>query len=64
MQRRRLLTLCLGALASLPLSQTASAAQTLTVGLIPAEDSQSMLENSKAVIDTLQQQLGMPVKPF
>ena len=64
MQRRRLLALCLGALASLPLSQTASAAQTLTVGLIPAEDSQSMLENSKAVIDTLQQQLGMPVKPF
>ncbi|MFJ3054754.1 phosphonate ABC transporter substrate-binding protein [Herbaspirillum sp. NPDC087042] len=67
MQRRRLLALCLGALAtlaSLPLSQSALAAQTLTVGLIPAEDSQSMLENSKAVIDTLQRQLGMPVKPF
>ncbi|KAF1048883.1 MAG: putative ABC transporter phosphonate/phosphite binding protein PhnD2 [Herbaspirillum frisingense] len=64
MKRRSLFALCLGALAASLLGQPAVAAQTLTVGLIPAEDSQAMLENSKAVIDSLQKQLGMPVKPF
>ncbi|MBN9355354.1 phosphonate ABC transporter substrate-binding protein [Herbaspirillum huttiense] len=64
MQRRSFFTLCLGALASVLLAGPAAAVPPLTVGLIPAEDSQAMLENSKAVIDSLQQQLGMPVKPF
>lgn len=39
-------------------------AQTLNIGLIPAEDSQAMIESSKEVLDALQQQLGTPVKPF
>ncbi len=38
--------------------------QTLTIGLIPAEDSQAMIESSRQVLDALQQQLGMTVKPF
>ncbi len=43
----------------------AQAAQdTLTIGLIPAEDSQAMIESSKQVIEQLQQQTGMKVKPF
>ncbi|MRT32155.1 phosphonate ABC transporter substrate-binding protein [Herbaspirillum sp. CAH-3] len=64
MQRRSFSTLCLAALTSALLAGPAAAVPPLTVGLIPAEDSQAMLENSKAVIDSLQQQLGMPVKPF
>lgn len=64
MQRRSFFALCLGALTTLLLARPAAAVPPLTVGLIPAEDSQAMLENSKAVIDSLQQQLGMPVKPF
>nr|WP_237772541.1 phosphonate ABC transporter substrate-binding protein [Herbaspirillum robiniae] len=46
------------------LPAVAAQPQVLTVGLIPAEDSQAMLENSKAVIDSLQKQLGVTVKPF
>ncbi|WP_284075903.1 phosphonate ABC transporter substrate-binding protein [Herbaspirillum aquaticum] len=64
MQRRSFSTLCLAALTSALLAGPAAAVPPLTVGLIPAEDSQAMLENSKTVIDSLQQQLGMPVKPF
>ncbi|OWY36916.1 phosphonate ABC transporter substrate-binding protein [Herbaspirillum aquaticum] len=64
MLRRSFFALCLGALTSALLAGPAAAVPPLTVGLIPAEDSQAMLENSKAVIDSLQQQLGMPVKPF
>lgn len=53
------LTVCAG------LPQHASAQpRTLTIGLIPAEDSQAMIESSRQVLDALQQQLGMPVKPF
>ncbi|WP_432239064.1 phosphonate ABC transporter substrate-binding protein [Herbaspirillum robiniae] len=66
MKRRSLLRLCLAACAGmLPiLPAVAAQPQVLTVGLIPAEDSQAMLENSKAVIDSLQKQLGVTVKPF
>ncbi|NUU03911.1 phosphonate ABC transporter substrate-binding protein [Herbaspirillum robiniae] len=66
MKRRSLLRLCLAACAGmLPLLPAVAAQpQVLTVGLIPAEDSQAMLENSKAVIDSLQKQLGVTVKPF
>lgn len=53
------LTVCAG------LPQHASAEpRALTIGLIPAEDSQAMIESSRQVLDALQQQLGMPVKPF
>ena len=53
------LTVCAG------LPRHASAQQrALTIGLIPAEDSQAMIESSRQVLDALQQQLGMPVKPF
>lgn len=38
--------------------------RTLTIGLVPNEDSQAMMENSRLVIDSLQKQLGMPVKAF
>jgi phosphonate transport system substrate-binding protein len=57
--RRGLIALTLSA-AALP----ALAVQPLTIGLIPAEDSQAMIESSRQVLDSLQQQLGMPVKPF
>ncbi|KOQ26223.1 phosphonate ABC transporter substrate-binding protein [Achromobacter xylosoxidans] len=36
----------------------------MTIGLIPAEDAQAMIESSKQVIEQLQQQTGMKVKPF
>ena len=36
----------------------------LTIGLIPSEDSQAMIESSKQVIDDLQAKIGMPVVPF
>lgn len=53
------LTVCAG------LPQHASAQpRALTIGLIPAEDSQAMIESSRQVLDALQQRLGMPVKPF
>ena len=42
----------------------ASAKDQLTIGLIPSEDSQAMIEASKQVLDTLQTRLGMPVVPF
>ncbi|MBJ2155480.1 phosphonate ABC transporter substrate-binding protein [Variovorax sp. IB41] len=58
--RRSLIALTLSAVATLP----ALAAQPLTIGLIPAEDSQAMIESSRQVLDSLQQQLGMQVKPF
>ena len=38
--------------------------QTLTIGLIPAEDSQAMIESSRQVLDALQQRLGVTIKPF
>ncbi|WP_425541741.1 phosphonate ABC transporter substrate-binding protein [Alcaligenes faecalis] len=43
----------------------AQAAQdTLTIGLIPAEDSQAMIESSKQVIEQLERESGMRVEPF
>ena len=42
----------------------AFAQQPLTIGLIPAEDSQAMIERSREVLDSLQKQLGVPVKAF
>ena len=58
--RRSLIALLLSTGAAMP----ALAVQPLTIGLIPAEDSQAMIESSRQVLDSLQQQLGMPVKPF
>ena len=58
--RRNLVALAICAAAALP----ALAVQPLTIGLIPAEDSQAMVQSSQQVLDSLQQQLGMPVKPF
>ena len=45
-------------------AEPAKSGKPLTIGLIPAEDSQAMIESSRLVLDSLQQQLGMPVKPF
>ncbi len=42
----------------------ARAADVLTVGLIPSEDSRAMIANSQAMMDMLSKALGMPVKPF
>lgn len=53
------LTVCAG----LPRHASAQP-RALTIGLIPAEDSQAMIESSRQVLDALQPQLGMPVKPF
>jgi phosphonate transport system substrate-binding protein len=36
----------------------------VTIGLIPSEDSQAMIESSKQVLDDLQAKIGMPVVPF
>ena len=61
--RRSLIALDLSAVSAVA-ALPALAAQPLTIGLIPAEDSQAMIESSRQVLDSLQQQLGMPVKPF
>ncbi|MES2532776.1 MAG: phosphonate ABC transporter substrate-binding protein [Pseudomonadota bacterium] len=61
--RRNLIALALSAVSSVA-ALPALAAQPLTIGLIPAEDSQAMIESSRQVLDSLQQQLGMQVKPF
>jgi len=61
--RRSLIALGLSAVSAVA-ALPALAAQPLTIGLIPAEDSQAMIESSRQVLDSLQQQLGMPVKPF
>ncbi|WP_339514771.1 phosphonate ABC transporter substrate-binding protein [Pseudomonas sp. RL_15y_Pfl2_60] len=45
-------------------SPYASAESALRIGLIPSEDSQSMVESSQQVLDQLEAGLGMPVKPF
>ncbi|XAH22739.1 phosphonate ABC transporter substrate-binding protein [Xylophilus sp. GW821-FHT01B05] len=58
--RRQLLAAAL----PLALATPAFAERPLTIGLIPAEDSQAMIASSRQVLDSLQQQLGMPVKPF
>lgn len=55
--------------ASLALLSLSAASQTmanekLTIGLIPSEDSQAMIEASKQVLSTLEKKLGMPVVPF
>ena len=67
--RRGLMALTLASVAAataLPAmaAEPAKAGKPLTIGLIPAEDSQAMIESSRLVLDSLQQQLGMPVKPF
>lgn len=49
---------------SLLSSAQVHAENALRIGLIPSEDSQSMIESSQLVLDQLQAQLGMPVKPF
>ena len=36
----------------------------LTIGLIPSEDSQAMIEASKQVLSRLENTLGMPVVPY
>ncbi len=62
----RLRQLLCAASLSLPLftSLSVHAEETLRIGLIPSEDAQSMIESSQQVLDQLQAQLGMPVKPF
>lgn len=52
------------ALLSLGAASVATAKDQLTIGLIPSEDSQAMIESSKQVLSSLEQQLGMPVVPF
>jgi phosphonate transport system substrate-binding protein len=59
-------TVLAGAAASLaaPAMLRAQTQQTLTVGLIPSEDSRAMIANSQKMMDMLSNALGMPVKPF
>ena len=45
-------------------ARPARAAGTLTVGLIPSEDSRAMIANSQVMMDQLAKALGMSVKPF
>lgn len=62
---RRLPFVAAAVFVSLAISPAAHAQQaTLTIGLIPAEDSQAMIESSKQVLDIIQKQTGMKVKPF
>ncbi len=58
--RRSLIALALSTVAAMP----ALAAPPLTIGLIPAEDSQAMIESSRQVLDSLRSNWDMPVKPF
>ena len=58
--RRAVMALTLPLLVAVP----ALAQDVLRIGLIPAEDSQAMVESSRKVLDQLQEQIGMPVKPF
>lgn len=62
----RLRQLLCAASLSLPLFTSLSihAEEALRIGLIPSEDAQSMIESSQQILDQLQAQLGMPVKPF
>jgi phosphonate transport system substrate-binding protein len=59
MLRRVLAVACL---ALLPFA--APAQQTLTLGLLPAEDPRMMLTEAKPLVDKLEAALGMEVKPF
>lgn len=52
------------ALSAAALTPAFAQQQTLTIGLIPAEDSQAMIESSRQVLDALQQRLGVTIKPF
>lgn len=52
------------ALTAFALTPAFAQQQTLTIGLIPAEDSQAMIESSRQVLDALQQRLGVTIKPF
>lgn len=45
-------------------TQPALAQDSLRIGLIPSEDSQSMITSSQQVLADLEQKLGMPVQPF
>ncbi len=64
--RRHLLATAPALLGSplLSLAPAAHAADLLTVGLIPSEDSRAMIANSQVMMDQLSKALGMPVKPF
>lgn len=64
--RRHLLATAPALLGSplLSLAPSAHAADLLTVGLIPSEDSRAMIANSQVMMDQLSKALGMPVKPF
>jgi phosphonate transport system substrate-binding protein len=64
---RRTLLSGVPALIAAPLAvglPSARAADVLTVGLIPSEDSRAMIANSQKMMDMLSTALGMPVKPF
>lgn len=64
---RRTLLVGSPALLATPLVLTppvAHAADVLTVGLIPSEDSRAMIANSQKMMDMLSKSLGMPVRPF
>ena len=64
--RRHILAAVPAALAAplVSLPHAARAADVLTVGLIPSEDSRAMIANSQKMMDMLSKSLGMPVKPF
>lgn len=49
---------------SIGVASQAAASDKLRIGLIPSEDSQAMIESSKQVLSSLEEELGMPVEPF
>jgi phosphonate transport system substrate-binding protein len=51
-------------LAALSLAVPASAAEVLTIGLIPSEDPRVMIVDNQAFLDALGQSLKMEIKPF
>ncbi|WP_343627342.1 phosphonate ABC transporter substrate-binding protein [Roseateles sp.] len=63
-RRAALRASCALALTAFALSSAFAQQQSLTIGLIPAEDSQAMIESSRQVLDALQQRLGIAIKPF
>jgi phosphonate transport system substrate-binding protein len=68
MNRRRILlsaaAMAIGVVFGLPQAAGASDIKTIRFGLIPSEDAEKLIAESKPFIDAFEKALGMPIKPF
>lgn len=62
--RPRLYTAFLIILCLLGCSDSGKSAKVLRVGFVPAEDAQQVMQNAQPIVDILQKQLGMEIRPF